>query len=109
VPIKIIAKKSSFGVKDGISVRPNELFISGMPSIAGFGFVDVVIRIDGESFKELAQAMLDANACEAIKAFGAAMQSGIDRAQNSDKTEKAEETDPPSPRSTRRSLATPHV
>ena len=111
MPIKIVAKKSTFGIQDGISVRPNEILITGMPNVLGFGFVDVVTRIDGESFKQLAQAMMDANASEAIKAFGAALQSGPDRepAPNSDRAEKAEQPDASSQRSTRRSLATPHV
>lgn len=110
MPIKIVAKKSAFGIKDGISVRPSEILITGMPNVIGYGFVDVVTRIDSESFRQLAQAMMDANAGEAIKAFGTAMQSGIDREQtpNSDRTEAAEQTDLPS-RSARRSLATPHV
>jgi hypothetical protein len=111
VPIKIVAKKSGYGIKDGVSAHPDEILITGMPSIAGFGFVDLVIRVDIESFKQLAQAMMDANASEAIKAFGAAMQSGIDRERsaNPDRTEKDEQTEAPSPRPPRRSLATPHV
>jgi len=112
VSIKIVAKKSGYGIKDAVCAHGNEVLITGMPGVAGFGFVDLVVRIDIESFKELAQAMMDANASEAIKAFGAAMQSGIDqeRTPNSDRTEKAEQTEAPSPpRPPRRSLATPHV
>lgn len=109
--IKIVAKKSGYGIKDGVSAHPDEILITSMPSVAGFGFVDLVIRIDSESFKQLAQAMMDANASEAIKAFGAAMQSGIDREQppNPNRTEKSEQTQAPSPRPPRRSLATPHL
>ncbi|MBO0755296.1 MAG: hypothetical protein J2P54_05515 [Bradyrhizobiaceae bacterium] len=111
MPIKIVAKKSGYGIKDGVCAHSKEVLITGMPSVPGIGFVDIVIRIDGESFKQLAQAMMDANASEAIKAFGAAMQSGIDRerAPNLDRTEKGEQTEAPSPRPPRRSLATPHV
>jgi hypothetical protein len=111
VSIKIVAKKSGYGIKDGVSAHPDEILITGMPSVAGLGFVDLVIRIDSESFKQLAQAMMDANASEAIKAFGAAMQSGIDRERtpNSDRTEKGEQPEAPSPRPPRRSLATPHL
>jgi hypothetical protein len=111
VPIKIVAKKSGYGIKDGLCAHGNEVLITGMPSVAGVGFVDLVVRVDVESFKQLAQAMMDASASEAIKAFGAAMQSGIDRERsaNSDRTEKDEQTEAPSPRPPRRSLATPHV
>jgi hypothetical protein len=112
VPIKIVAKKSGYGIKDGLCAHGNEVLITGMPSVAGFGFVDLVVRIDVESFKQLAQAMMEANASEAIKAFGAAMQSGIDRERtpNSDRTGNGEQTEAPSsPRPPRRSLATPHV
>jgi hypothetical protein len=111
VPIKIVAKKSGYGIKDGVCAHGNEVLITGMPSVAGVGFVDLVVRIDVESFKHLAQAMMDANTSEAIKAFGAAMQSGIDREQtpHSDRSEKGEQTEAQSPRPPRRSLATPHV
>jgi hypothetical protein len=111
VPIKIVAKKSGYGIKDGVCAHGNEVLVTGMPSVAGVGFVDLVVRIDVEGFKQLAQAMMDANPSEAIKAFGAAMQSGIDpeRPPNSDRVEKGEQTETPSPRPPRRSLATPHV
>jgi hypothetical protein len=110
VSIRIVAKKSGYGIKDGVCAHGNEVLITGMPSVAGVGFVDLVVRIDIESFKQLAQAMMEVNASEAIKAFGAAMQSGIDpeRTPNSDQAEKGEQT-APAPRPPRRSLATPHV
>ena len=98
--IKIVAKKSGYGIKDGVSAHPDEILITAMPSVAGFGFVDLTIRIDSESFKQLAQAMMVANASEAIKAFGTAMQLGIDRDPNpnSDRSEKGEQPEAPSPR-----------
>jgi hypothetical protein len=38
----------------------------------GFGFVDVIVLIERDSFNELAQAMMKANRKASINAFGAA-------------------------------------
>jgi hypothetical protein len=77
--MKVVANKRGTTlrprIENVISVDSNEVLLGGTADVFGCGFVEIVMRIDGDSFKELAQAMMEANANEAFKAFGAATQS----------------------------------
>jgi hypothetical protein len=45
----------------------------GRCNVHRFGLAKVLVRINGDSFKELAQKMMEANSSDAIKAFSAAL------------------------------------
>jgi len=83
--IKIKASKMTFRSRDeGMTVRPNEILILRRDEVSRCGLVDVLIQIDGDSFGELARAMMEANSAEAIKAFGPHMQNTLSPASSSD-------------------------
>ena len=76
--IKTAVKKTK-GVPlliQGIAAQPKGVRIVSRADLYEFGFVDVIVLIERDSFNELAQAMMKANRKETIKAFGAA-QAGI--------------------------------
>ena len=51
----------------------DELIIASQVNVHRFGLAKVLVRINGDSFKELAQKMMEANSSDAIKAFSAAL------------------------------------
>ena len=60
----------------GIAAQPKGVRIVSRADLYEFGFVDLIVLIERDSFNELAQAMMKANRKASIKAFGAA-QAGI--------------------------------
>jgi hypothetical protein len=60
-------------IEDGIHVHSKELIIASQVNVHRFGLAKVLVRINGDSFKELAQKMMEANSSDAIKAFSAAL------------------------------------
>jgi hypothetical protein len=71
---------------EGIAEYSGGVIISTKTDIGGYGFASVGILLDDDTFDKLALAMIEANTKEAIKAFEAAIQAGIERqsqAQNS--------------------------
>jgi hypothetical protein len=79
--IKVVVGKALLhDVQEGIDRHPaGGIVVAVRTHIQGFGHANVAIQIEGDTFNQLAQAMMDANANEAIKAFGAALQAGIER------------------------------
>ena len=78
MPIKTLVKKMGMGRgPEGIGAYRGDLTIASIAEVYGFGLANVMLRIDPGSFSDIAKAMIVANADEAIKAFGAAMQDGI--------------------------------
>ena len=61
-------------IEDGIHVHSKELIIVSQVNVHRFGLAKVLVRINGDSFKELAQKMMEANSSDAIKAFSAALE-----------------------------------
>jgi hypothetical protein len=78
VAIKTAVKKPKGGplLIQGITAQPKGVRIVSSADLYEFGFVDVIVLIERDSFNELAQAMMNPNRKESIKAFGAA-QAGI--------------------------------
>ena len=76
--IKTAVKKPKRGpsLMQGIAAQPKGVRIVSSADLYEFGFVDVIVLIERDSFNELAQAMMKANRRASIKAFGAA-QAGI--------------------------------
>jgi hypothetical protein len=60
-------------IEDGLHVHSKELIIASQVNVHRFGLAKVLVRINGDSFKELAQKMMEANSSDAIKAFSAAL------------------------------------
>jgi hypothetical protein len=60
-------------IEDGIHVHSKELIIASQVNVHRLGLAKVLVRINGDSFKELAQKMMEANSSDAIKAFSAAL------------------------------------
>ena len=59
-------------IENGIHVHSKELLIiASQVNVHQFGLAKVLVRINGDSFKELAQKMMEANSSDAIKAFSA--------------------------------------
>jgi hypothetical protein len=77
VAIKTAVKKPKPGSSliQGINAQPQGVRIVSRADLYEFGFVDVIVLIDRDSFSELAQAMTKANRKVSIKAFGAAQAS----------------------------------
>jgi hypothetical protein len=78
VGIQTAVKKPKAGplLRWGIAAQPKGVRIVSRADLYGFGFVDVIVLIERDSFNELAQAMMKANRKASINAFGAA-QAGI--------------------------------
>jgi hypothetical protein len=74
VAIKTTVKKPrrAQSLKRGITAQPHGVRIVSRADLYEFGFVDVIVLIERDSFSEFAQAMMKANRKDAIKAFGAA-------------------------------------
>jgi hypothetical protein len=73
-----IAARISVGSKEKDKNKiKNKVAITFRVDLPGFGFTDIAVWIDGDSFNQLAKAMMEANSNEAIKAFGTALQAGI--------------------------------
>jgi len=64
---------------EGIAEYSGGIIISTKADIGGYGFASVGILLDDDTFNKLALAMIEANTKEAIKAFEAAIQAGIER------------------------------
>jgi hypothetical protein len=80
--LKLI-KESPLRRLDGITVHKNGVAIAKTGEGHGMPWVTAIIKVDPDSFGQLAQAMMNANANEAIKAFGMAMANGIEHPENS--------------------------
>ena len=77
-PAGSVAARISVGSKEkDKNMIKNKVAITFRVDLHGFGFTDIAVWIDGDSFNQLAKAMMEANSNEAIKAFGAALQAGI--------------------------------
>jgi hypothetical protein len=63
--------------KNGISSESNKVIFAQKADVYGYGLAQVYILIDCDNYNDLAQAMMKANANEAVKAFGGALQAGI--------------------------------
>jgi hypothetical protein len=73
-----VAARISVGSKEKDTNKiKNKIAITFRVELSGVGFTDIAVWIDGDSFNQLAKAMMEANSNEAIKAFGAALQAGI--------------------------------
>lgn len=82
----VVQKARLRKMPEGIFGHPSgKLLISYRHDIYGFGFCTIIFKFGAEDFGQIAKAMRDANANEAIKAFGAAMQLGIVRKSESAK------------------------
>jgi hypothetical protein len=74
VAIKTAVKKPKhvLSLKQGITAQPHGVRIVSRADLYEFGFVEVIVMIERDSFNELAQAMMKTNRKDSIKAFGAA-------------------------------------
>ena len=52
-------------IEDGIHVHSKELIIASQVNVHRLGLAKVLVRINGDSFKELAQKMMEANSSDA--------------------------------------------
>jgi len=68
--------KRAHSLRQGITAQSKGVRIVSRVDLYEFGFVDVIVLIDRESFSELAQAMMKTDPKYSIKAFGIA-QAGI--------------------------------
>lgn len=64
---------------EGIAEYSGGIIISTKVDIGGYGFASVGVLLEDDTFNKLALAMIEANTREAIKAFEAAIQVGIER------------------------------
>jgi len=64
---------------EGIAEYSGGIIISTKVDIGGYGFASVGVLLEDDTFSKLALAMIEANTREAIKAFEAAIQVGIER------------------------------
>jgi hypothetical protein len=60
-------------IEDGIHVHSKDLIIVSQVNVHRFGLAKVLVRINGDSFKGLAQKMMEANSSDAINAFSEAL------------------------------------
>ena len=73
-----VAARISVGSKEKDKNKiKNKVAIMFRVDLSEYGLTDIAVWIDGDSFSQLAKAMMEANSNEAIKAFGAALQAGI--------------------------------
>ena len=82
MPARVIfVQKIGLGppMPEGIAEYSGGVIISIKADIGGYGFANVGILLDDDTFNKLALAMIEANTKEAVKAFEAAIQAEIER------------------------------
>ncbi len=62
-------------IENRVIVHSQAVVVGSSSDVPGLGTLNIAIQIDGESFKELALAMMTANSEEAIDAFSVALHS----------------------------------
>ena len=70
---------SGHPVPEGIAEYSDGVIISTKADISGYGFANVGILLDDDTFSKLALSMIEANTKKAVKAFEAAIQACIEQ------------------------------
>lgn len=70
---------SGYPMPEGIAEYSGGVIVSTKADIRGYGFANVGILLDDDTFNKLALAMIEANTKKAIKAFEAAIQACIEQ------------------------------
>ncbi len=70
---------SGHPMPEGIAEYSDGVIISTKADISGYGFANVGILLDDDTFNKLALAMIEANTKKAVKAFESAIQACIEQ------------------------------
>ena len=82
MPVRVVfVQKIGSGppMPEGIAEYSGGIIISTKVDIGGYGFASVGVLLEDDTFNKLALAMIEANTREAIMAFEAAIQAGIEQ------------------------------
>ncbi len=70
---------SGYPMPEGIAEYSGGVIVSTKADIRGYGFANVGILLDDDTFNKLALAMIEANAKKAVRAFEAAIQACVEQ------------------------------
>jgi hypothetical protein len=70
---------SSYPMPEGIADYSGGVIVSTKVDIRGYGFANVGILLDDDTFDKLALAMIEANTKNAVRAFEAAIQACVEQ------------------------------